>query len=288
MVTSQNKTVLVGCHTSISGGLYRAIERGESIGCTALQLFTKSSRQWFEKKISEEDAQLFKQTWKNSTIQSIITHAGYLINVGSPTKKTSTQSTKSLLDEAHRCAQLGIKYLVLHPGSHLGKGVETCISLIAQNLDYAIEQSEGTVSIVLETMAGQGTNMGSSFEQLHEIRKQCTNKKHIAFCLDTCHIFAAGYNISTPESYKKTLTTFNDILGIEHLKAIHVNDSQEPFDSHKDRHAPLGEGHIPLSTFKCLMQDSTLTDVPKILETPTDPEMKLWAKEIALLKQFAQ
>ena len=288
MVATKKHNVLVGCHTSISGGLHKAIERGEAIGCTAIQIFTKSSRKWFDGKITEEEAEFFKQTWKQSTIEKVITHSGYLINVGSPTKKTATDSTKSLTDEIKRCAMLGIPNLIIHPGSHLKKGEDECLTRIAENIDYALDQCDGSVCVLLETMAGQGSNVGYTFQQLLEIRKRSTHKKNIGYCLDTCHIFSAGYDISSEAAYKKTFKLFDDILGLEHLHAIHVNDSQTPFNSRKDRHAALGEGSIPLETFKLLMQDKKLCDIPKLLETPTDPEMKLWKKEIALLKKFAE
>lgn len=283
---TQTKTILVGSHISAAGGLYKAVERGQSIGCTAMQIFSKSNRTWFDKKISDQDAQAFKDAFKVSTIEEIVVHAGYLINVGSNKEQTATLSTNALFDEVERCEQLGLKYLVLHPGSHTGAGVEACSKQIAQNLDYVIEKSQGTVKILLETMAGQGTNMGSSFEELAQIRALSAHKKNIGYCLDTCHIFSAGYDISTQDGYNQVITSFDDILGLEHLYAIHVNDSQTACGSRKDRHAPLGEGSIPLATFGLMMNDKRLASVPKILETPSDPAMQLWAKEIQMLKEM--
>ncbi len=279
------KEPLVGCHVSIAGGIYKALERGESVGCTAMQIFTKSNRNWFDKKLTDDSIKAFKQAVKeSSSIQSIIVHTGYLINIGSKKADIAQQSTNALLDEVHRCEQLDLPYLVLHPGSHLDMGEEKCLEQIAHNLDSVFERSNDKVHILLETMAGQGTNVGYTFEQLKKIRQLSEHKRNIEFCLDTCHVFAAGYDISTEDGYRKTFKTFDSTLGLEHLKAIHINDSQEKFGSRKDRHAPLGKGHIPLATFDLIMNDKQLKDIPKILETPSDPEMKLWKKEIALLK----
>jgi len=281
---TQKHEILVGSHISTAGGLHLAIERGQSIGATAIQIFTKSNRQWNASKITDHEAQLFKDAWKVSTIQSIVVHAAYLINIGSKELETAKKSAKALLDEVRRCEQLGIKYLILHPGSHLGAGEEKGIEQIAHYLDEVLEQAQGHVTILLETMAGQGTNMGHSFEQLQSMRAQSKHKRHVGFCLDTCHVFCAGYNLATEADYEDMMKKFGSILGFEHLYAIHVNDSLKPHGSRLDRHAPLGEGKIPLNIFKLMMNDKRLVDVPKILETPSDPEMRLWAKEIKMLR----
>jgi deoxyribonuclease-4 len=279
-----HKTILVGSHVSAAGELYKAIERAASIDCSAFQIFTKSNRSWFDKPITEQAAAQFKDTLAATpTIKSVVVHSSYLINIGSPEEDKAKQSTKALLDEVRRCQQLGIKLLVLHPGSHLKSGEEDSLKRIATALDTVLEQSEG-VSIVLETMAGQGTNLGYTFEQLAAIRQQCAHKRRVSFCLDTCHVFSAGYDITTTEGYEKTITAFDSIIGLEHLTVIHLNDSQKGLASKVDRHAPLGTGHIPLATFSLIMNDKRLTQIPKLLETPSDPDMKLWAAEIKLLK----
>ena len=278
------KPILVGSHISAAGELYKAIERAASIDCSVFQMFTKSNRSWFDKPITEQAAQQFKKTLAATpSIKSVVVHSSYLINIGSPEADKAEQSTKALLDEVHRCHQLGIKLLVLHPGSHLKSGEEGSIKRIAAALDTVLEQSE-EVSIVLETMAGQGTNLGYTFEQLAAIRQQATHKRRISFCLDTCHVFSAGYDITTPEGYEKTITAFDTIIGLEHLTAIHLNDSQKGLASKVDRHAPLGTGRIPLATFSLIMNDKRLAEIPKLLETPSDPDMKLWAAEIKLLR----
>lgn len=278
---------LIGSHISIAGGLHKSFDRAESIGCTAFQIFTKSNRSWFDKPLSEQEITSFKARWKESTVQQIVVHASYLINIGSKNQSTATQSTASLKTEIMRCQQLGISYLVLHPGSHVGAGEEVCIQQIAKNLDAALDPSDGSVMVLLETMAGQGTNVGSTFEQLAQIRHLSDHKGRLGVCLDTCHIFAAGYDIASNEGYEVTIASFDDIIGLSHLKCLHINDSKTPFNAHKDRHEALGKGCIPLTTFKAIMTDKRLATIPKILETPSDDEMKLYAEEILLLKNYA-
>jgi deoxyribonuclease-4 len=281
------KQQLIGSHISGAGGLHQAIERGTSIGATAIQIFTKSNRQWFERSITQSEADAFKKAWAASPIKEVVVHAAYLINLGSANADVAVKSIKALTDEINRCAQLGIKYLVLHPGSHLGAGVEPCLQQIARNLDTVFAECAPDVMVLLETMAGQGTNIGFAFEHLAQVRSLTTNKNRVGFCLDTCHVFCAGYDISTEHGWDAMVTSIDETLGIEHIKAMHINDSQTACASNKDRHAPLGEGKIPIAIFEQMMRDKKLADIPKILETPSDPEMKLWAKEIALLKSFS-
>jgi len=282
------KQILVGSHISIAGGLEKAFERGASIGCTAMQIFTKSNRKWIENPLTDDQIKAFKAAAKESEIKSIVVHAGYLINIASSTPRTAQESTKALLDEVRRCEELGLEYIIFHPGSHTGQGEEKGIEQVAKNLDYVLARSKGTVAILLETMAGQGTSIGHTFEQIKKMRSLCEHKSKIGYCLDTCHVFAAGYDIGTEEGYEKTIKDFDDLLGLEHLHAIHVNDSVKGCGDKRDRHAPLGDGKIPLKIFDLLMNDKRLKSIPKILETPSDDEMKLWAKEITLLKNMVK
>ncbi len=278
--------ILLGAHVSIAKELHLAFDRAESIGCTVMQIFTKSSKTWAGTPITDSAADLFKQRSKKSNITSVIAHAGYLINIGSNKPSTEQQSVASLIHELQRCAQLNIPYLVLHPGAHLGAGEQSAIARVAKNIDIALQQTDRSVSILLETTAGQGTNIGYTFEQLRQILDLCNDKKRIALCLDTCHIFAAGYDISTKDKYIKVMTEFDDIIGFSQLKAIHLNDSKGEVGSKIDRHTPLGEGKIPMETFQLIMNDQNLAAIPKILETPADTEMILWKNEIELLKSF--
>jgi len=282
------KEILVGSHISSAGELQLAFARGESIGCTVMQIFTKSSRKWFTTKLKDGEVEAFKNAAKKSSIEVVVSHAGYLINIASKNPDVIKKSVKSLMDEINLCESLQIPYLVLHPGSHIGAGEEKGMELTAQNLDIALDAVPGKSMILLENMAGQGTNLGYKFEQLRNIIDLCKHKKRIGVCFDTCHAFAAGYDISTDETYKETFKLFDKIIGLEKLKTIHVNNSGGVLGSKVDRHAPLTDGKIPLEAFKLIMNDKNLMDIPKILETPSDSEMKLWEKEIKLLKSLVK
>ncbi len=260
---------LYGAHMSIAGEPANAIERGQSIGCTAIQIFTKSNRQWHAKPITDTEADNFKQNWKDSSITSIIAHASYLINIGSPNAEIEHKSVHALGMEMERCTQLGIPYLVLHPGSHSNSDAEECLKRISKNLDNLCE-SHPDCTILLETMAGQGTNIGNSFEQLASILKHSKHKNRLGVCLDTCHVFTAGYDLRDEKSYHLMWEQFDKIIGINKLKAIHVNDSKKELGSAVDRHTDIGKGKIGLKAFELLCNDPKLFDIPKILETPKD------------------
>lgn len=282
--------ILVGSHISSAKELYLAFQRGESIGCTVMQIFTKSSRVWFCPKLKDEEIENFKAAAKKSPIQVVVSHAGYLINIASTKSDTLKKSLKSLIDEITNCEFLEIPYLVLHPGSHLGLGEENGMEQIAQNLETVFDAVPGKSIILLESMAGQGTNIGHKFEQLKNIIDLCKSKyrKRLGVCFDTCHSFAAGYDISSENGYKETFKLFDKIIGLERLKVIHLNDSVGALGSHIDRHAPLNEGKIKIEAFKWIMNDKNFKNIPKILETPSDANMELWAKEIKLLKSFVK
>lgn len=260
--------LLFGAHMSIAGGFSLAIERGESIECTAIQVFTKSNRQWNAKSIAEEDIANFKLRWKNSSIKSIISHASYLLNIGSPNDELAEKSTKALTDELNRSSALGIPYLVLHPGSHSNTDINECLKRIAENLDRALENSNGGTAILLETMAGQGTSIGHTFEQIATIIKNSHHKRSIGVCFDTCHSFAAGYDFRTKSSYNDMWNNFDKTIGLHKLHAMHVNDSKGDLGSRIDRHADIGEGKIGLEAFRLLFNDPRFENTPKVLETP--------------------
>jgi deoxyribonuclease-4 len=286
MLMSAKKNLLVGSHISISGGLHKAFSRAASIDCSTFQIFTKSSRSWHEKPLTEDECELFTNAQKEVGITPVVAHTSYLINIASSVPKIAHPSRAALKDELIRCHQLDIPYLVLHPGAHTGAGVERGIENIAQSLDEVLESVRGKTIIALETMAGQGTTLGGTFEELKTIRSLCRHKSRVGVCLDTCHMFSAGYDISSEEGYKKVIHQFDELIGLENIKVIHVNDSKTPLGSHVDRHEALGKGSIPLETFRLLVNDQRFSDVPKILETPTDREMKLFAHEIAMLRKM--
>lgn len=265
---SEKKIFLLGAHMSIEGGLEKALERGASIGCTVIQIFTKSNRQWFEKSITTEQGNLFKKTQKAYGIKSVISHASYLLNLGSPKPEVQSKSIKSLTKELSRCHILGIPYLILHPGARLTSELDICIQQIAAGLDRAINESNGTTAVLLETMAGQGTSVGSSFEEIAHIRKLSKEKKRIGVCLDTCHVFAAGYKFSSKATYNHMWDAFNKTIGLKHLKAIHINDSKKECGCKVDRHQDIGDGKIGIEGFRLLFNDPRFFSIPKILETP--------------------
>jgi len=262
--------LLLGAHISTEGGFYKALERGDSIGCAAVQIFTKSNRQWNAKPITQEEATLFKSTLKKTGIIYVLAHASYLINLASDKKETRDKAIIALVLELERCHILGIKHLVLHPGSHVKQGEAVGIQHIVNGINSALKDSKNNTMILLETMAGQGSSLGTTFEQLALIRKGILQKERIGICLDTCHIFAAGYNFSSQEEYNNLWKKFDTLIGLKHLKAIHMNDSKKEINSCVDRHEDIGKGKIGISGFSYLMNDPALYDVPKILETPKE------------------
>ena len=276
-------TPLIGAHMSIAGGLSLSVERALSIGCTTMQIFTKSNRSWFDKPFNSNEVAAFKQAVARSSMHEIMVHCSYLINIGASSEAVEKNSVQSLALELERTQLLGIPYLVLHPGSHTGAGIAAGLKKIAANLDVVFEKASGETMILIETMAGQGTNLGATFEEIQKILAWTTHKKLLGVCFDTCHVFSAGYNFCTAAGYDYVFNQFDEIIGLKHLRAFHINDSKTSLNSHKDRHEALGLGSIPLSFFKQLMLDERFAHVPKILETPTDPEMHLYRNEIALL-----
>lgn len=281
---TQKKGPLVGAHMSIAGGLYKSIERGAVIGCTAIQIFTASNRQWHAKKPLKKDIDVFKEAWKTSPIRSVVVHASYLINIGSPKKEIADKSIKALIAEVQRCHDLGITYIILHPGARLDSPQEECLERIADNLNIVLQKTNDTkVVITLETMAGQGSNVCDTFEAIAFVMHKIKQKKRIGATFDTCHAFAAGYDISTKQGTKKVFDEFDAIIGLKHLKIIHLNDSKKDLGSRVDRHEQLGKGKIGLACFKYIMNYKPFDDIPKILETP-DPA--LYESEIMLLKEM--
>ncbi len=268
-MNSKKKTLLLGAHMSVEGGFDKAIERALSIGCTTLQIFTKSNRQWYAKPLEATEIELFKKAFSASGLDSVVSHASYLINLPSATADTRTKSIKALKEEIHRCEQLGIKYLVLHPGSRGTLTEQEGLDFIIKGLNEVLHK-DMTTTLLLETMAGQGTSLGSTFEQLGTVLSSITFSDKVGICLDTCHIFAAGFDFSTEALYKELLNTFDKHIGLKKLKVMHINDSKKECGSRVDRHETLGEGQIPLKAFSLLFNDEQFFDVPKILETPKE------------------
>ena len=286
-MTKHQDPLLIGAHTSAAGGLYKALLEGKEIGATTIQLFTRNQKRWDNKPLTEEEIVLFQKTQEETGLSHIMSHDSYLINLGCPNEINLQKSRKAFKEELHRCQQLGITFLNFHPGAALDGPVEQCLDTIIQSLRELIPQAEkGTTRLLIETTAGQGSVVGHCFEHLAYLIKPLHEKIKIGVCIDTCHIFAAGYEIRTKDSLKKVLEEFDATVGLKHLHAFHLNDSLKPFASRLDRHAPLGQGEIGLECFQELMQNEKTKYVPKYLETPDGPP--LWKKEISLLKQFAK
>ena len=273
--------MLLGAHVSISGGVQNAPYNGKEATCDVVQIFTKSSNQWRAKPLTDEDAALFAQAQKETGVTVACAHDSYLINLASPDPALYEKSYEGFFEEMKRCDFLGIANLVMHPGSHVGSGEEVGLKRIAEafNRMFAAD-SDGKVTICLETTAGQGTNLGYKFEQLAEIIAMADNKDRMGICLDTCHIFTAGYPIATEAEYKATIKEFDSILGLDRLRIIHMNDSMKGPGSHVDRHQAIGQGEIGKAPFGYFLNDRRLAKIPMILETPKESA----AEDIANLK----
>lgn len=266
---NKQSDILIGCHVSIAGGFYKAIEEGMQIGCTAVQIFTKSNRTWYSKPINDQDVEKFLQAQGNSNIRMVVAHASYLINLGSNSADTQKKSYEALVDEIKRCNKLQIPYLVLHPGTAPVDAIEETLQTIGHKINQALQATAGyTTAVLVETMAGQGSTIGTSFAQLATILNQVHDKKRIGVCFDTCHTFVAGYNFMTHDGYTAMIHDFDTQIGLAYLKIFHMNDSKKELGSRVDRHEDIGKGALGLDAFSFIMNDARFAHVPKILETP--------------------
>jgi deoxyribonuclease-4 len=278
--------LLIGAHTSAQGGPHNALLEGQEIGATTIQLFTANQKTWHGKKLTEEAIDLWEETLKATGIKKVMSHDSYLINLGSPNKEALEKSRATFKEELDRCHRLKIAFLNFHPGAALHGSEDDCLRTIAESLlEFENLADKGPTRLLLESTAGQGSSVGNRFEHLGYIVDRVHKKVPIGVCLDTCHLFAAGYDISTEEGWKTTLKEFDKQVGLQHLYALHVNDSLKPLGSEVDRHAPLGKGLIGIECFKVMMQLPELRELPKYLETPEGPP--LWKEEIKMLREFA-
>jgi len=288
----------VGAHTSASGGVFNAASEAKELGAKAFALFTKNQKRWDAKALETDVIDKFQRAIDDAGIlpKHILPHDSYLINLGNPDEQKLIKSRMAFIDELERCEQLGLDRLNFHPGSHLVKlGAkdkkdlelvkkieDECLDLIAESINIALDKTTG-VSAVIENTAGQGTNLGYTFEQLAHIIDKVEDKSRIGICIDTCHMFVAGYDIRTREAYDKTWNSFGDIVGFNYLMGMHINDSKPPLGSKKDRHHSLGEGEIGIDAFKFIMNDPRMDDIPLVLETIDNT---IWKQEIELLYSF--
>ncbi len=276
------KIMLFGAHESIAGGVFNAIERGKKATCDTIQIFNKSNNQWRAKKLAADEIEKFFAAIEETGVTVAVSHTSYLINIASPDKALNEKSYLSLKEEMERCEILKIPNLVMHPGSHVGSGEEVGMNKIAENINRMFgELSNNNVTLLLEATAGQGSNLGYSFEQLAYMIDKIENKDKMGVCLDTCHIFAAGYPIVKPTDYKKTMKKFDEVLGPDRLKIIHANDSLKEFGSKRDRHEHIGKGFIGKEGFANFVNDRRLSKVPMIIETPKGEDL---AEDIENLK----
>lgn len=277
----------IGAHAHIAGGVENAPEEAYGWGAGAFALFTKSERQWRAAPLKPENIASFEQRCRkyNFSPDHILPHDSFLINLGHPESGGLEKSRKAFLDEMKRCEQLGLVLLNFHPGSSLKKiSDEECLERIAESINLALEQTKG-VCAVLENTAGQGSNLGYSFEQLASIIERVEDKKRIGVCIDTCHAFAAGYDIRTAAGFAETFEHFEEVIGFPYLKGMHLNDSKKGLGSRVDRHESIGKGELGMETFRMIMQDERFDDIPLILETPDET---LWEDEIKMLYRMAK
>jgi deoxyribonuclease-4 len=280
------KKDLFGAHLSSAGGPASIFKRATMVGAHSVQLFTKSNKSYFGSALSEEACSAFADEWAKSDVQSVVTHAAYLINIAASNPAVEKKSCDSLKHEIERCHQLRIPYLVLHPGSHTGAGVEQGIEKIGRNLSAILEETSDSVMVLLETAAGQGTNLGSTFEELRAMYDACSPaaQKRIGICFDTCHVFSAGYDIATQAAFDAVFAQCEAIVGRGMVKVMHLNDSLTPCGSRRDRHANLGKGTLPVSVLTHAAHEMEKRGITVILETPSDDGITEYKEELGILR----
>ncbi|MBI1938492.1 MAG: deoxyribonuclease IV [Ignavibacteriales bacterium] len=275
---------LIGAHTFVNGGPASAIDAAEKLGFTAIQIFTKNNNQYFARDLTEKEINDFRDKLSKSNIKFVVSHDSYLINLCAKDPQGLEKSRAAFIKELERCEQLGIPHLNFHPGAHTGQGEEEGIKIIAESLNYAHEQTKGyKTKSMLEATAGQGSALGYRFEQLRKIIDLVDEPDRMSVCIDTCHIFAAGYNIRDSKEYKKVIKEFDDIIGLDRLQCIHMNDSKKDLGSRVDRHDHIGKGFIGLEGFTNIMNDKKIERVPKVLETPKEKDQQEDVENIKVL-----
>jgi deoxyribonuclease-4 len=285
--TEKARGPLLGAHMSIGGGVGNALLLGAKVECQAIQIFTKSSRQWACKPYTQEEITQYHDNQKATGITKVIAHDSYLLNLGSPDAVLRQRSILAFIDEMERCEILGIANLIAHPGSHLGAGEDEGIQTIGRSLNEIHKACAGyRVRITLEITAGQGSNLGYRFEHIARIFDATVESERLRVCFDTEHAFAAGYDIRTREGYERTFTEFDETIGLERLAAFHLNDSKKEFNSRLDRHEHIGKGHIGVEAFRLLLNDQRFWGVPMCLETPKGADLAEDRENLGLLRSL--
>jgi deoxyribonuclease-4 len=279
---------LLGAHESVSGGLYRAFEHIGKVGGDSLQIFTRNQRQWHAPPLTDEEIRLFREKWEESGNIPVASHASYLINLGSAKEEQATKSVALFSEELKRCDLLGISQVVIHPGSHGGDGVEAGLNNVVHHLDEVFENAgeSSRVKVLLETTAGQGSGLGSRFEEIARIISNSAYPERLGVCVDTCHIFAAGYDIRTLDTYTQTITEFDRIIGLERICFFHLNDSKKELGSRVDRHEHIGKGHLGLDGFRHLLNDPRFAGHPMTLETPKGKDLAEDRENLRVLRSL--
>jgi deoxyribonuclease-4 len=279
--------VLLGAHVPVTGGLSNAPANGDAVGAQAIQIFTRNQMQWRCRPLSDEECAAFRDARARSGVREVLVHGSYLVNLAGPPGDFLSKSKECFLTEMDRCHRLGIRHLVFHPGAHMGAGEAEGLRRLAGSLDEILAQTRGLdVMPLLEVTAGQGSCVGHRFEHLAEVFARVKEPERLGVCLDTCHLYAAGYDIARPKGYEAALASFDRLVGRSKLRAIHLNDSKRELGSRVDRHARAGQGLLGLPTFQRILNDARLQGIPMVVETPGP--LAEWKKEIHLLKGLAR
>ncbi|MGI6347175.1 MAG: deoxyribonuclease IV [Limisphaerales bacterium] len=278
--------MILGAHMSTAGGLEQAILRGADVGCDCIQMFVKNNMQWFGKPYTREELQAWSNEVASGKVQIIFGHSGYLINLGGPESENRQKSLRSLKQEIELCTQLGLPFLVMHPGSHLKQGEEAGIRQVISGLDEVFSETVSLTRIALEVTAGQGTNLGSKLEHLAAIFDGVKEPSRLGVCLDTAHLFAAGFDIRTPEGWDSVLTSLESLIGLSNLLGIHLNDSKVDLGSRVDRHEHIGKGKIGLEPFRHIVNDPRLKGLPGSLETPKSKDCHEDRENLQILREL--
>jgi len=277
----------LGAHMSIAGGIETCFDRLSRIDGRALQIFTKNHRQWKEAQLSAESVERFRARWEETGRVPMAAHDVYLINLAAADRGILSKSVAAFAEELHRCTVLGIPYLITHPGAHVGEGLEQGLGRLVTNLDHALDMAEtDAVSVLIENTAGQGSSLGSRFEEIAFILENSRYGKTMGVCFDTCHGFASGYDITSADAYEQTISRFDAVIGLGFLKFFHLNDAKRELGSHVDRHDHIGKGKIGLEGFRLLLNDSRFRNHPMVLETPKGKDMKEDIENLAVLRSL--
>jgi deoxyribonuclease-4 len=277
--------MLIGAHVPITGGLHHAPATGRAVGAEAIQVFTRNQVQWSARPLADAEVEAFRDALRTSGVRAVLAHGSYLVNLASPLPEFLEKSRRTFLAEIERCHRLGIPYFAFHPGAHMGAGADEGVRAVARSLDWALERAEGlAVTPLLEATAGQGTTLGSRFQELAAILDHTRQRDRLGVCLDTCHLLAAGYDLIRPEGHEAALADFARIVGFERLKALHLNDAKCPLGSGLDRHAPIGRGCLGFEALRRLVNEPRFQGLPAVVETPGP--LAAWKREIAFLKRL--